>query len=178
MIDSRRVTEGAAVRPTGILSLLLVVAAITSGCGEEGSGGRWVEIRGRRWNVRLALTEEEHRVGLAGVRHLSENEGMLFVFDHPAVHEFWMRGCLIPLDVAFIDGRMRVVAMHTMQVEKEPDEVMTYSSHVPVLYALEVRAGELADAGVRIGDVVSFSRKVCAVTKGGGKGGRLRGGVR
>jgi len=168
---------GAAAR----LATLLLVSLFVPGCGDEegvrrrGQGkpaatrpaaSEWVAIGGGRWRVRLAVTEPQWRQGLAGVQALEEDEGMLFIFQAPAVRQFWMRGCLIPLDVAFIDSRRRVVAIHTMPVASGGGAPPTYSSVVAALYALEVPAGDLGRMGVRVGDVASFSSGIEAITKG------------
>jgi hypothetical protein len=116
-------------------------------------------IRGRVWQVAIVASEEGRTRGLSGVSRLAENEGMLFVFDEPSVQEFWMHGCHFPLDVAFIDADGLVVAIHTMPVEPPStplEEYPRYSSRTPVLYALEVRAGALADAGIQAGDPVQL----------------------
>ena len=154
-----------------VLAGAFLFAAAAWGCrdGQAEKGPAWVEIAGRRWNVKLAVSQAQRTDGLAGVRDLAEDEGMLFIFPRAEVQKFWMRGCLIPLDVAFIDERMQVVAVHTMRVEAEGAELPTYSSGVPVLFALEVGAGGLAAAGVRTGDTVAFSPGIWHVTKGRGR---------
>jgi hypothetical protein len=82
---------------------------------------------------------------------------MLFVFPSARVRRFWMKDCLIPLDIAFIDDNLRIVKMYTMQVDEDGKDLKRYSSIVPVRLALEVPAGALREAGVQPGDEVSFS---------------------
>ncbi len=83
-------------------------------------------------------TEQRHR-GLAGRTDVPSNSGMLFLFPEAKVRKFWMRGCLIPLDIAFLDADHRIVKMHTMLAEPDQAGRKTYSSDVPAQYALEVR---------------------------------------
>ncbi len=147
-------------------------ALLAAGCGKDsggaaGKGRPRVTIRGRTWVVRLALTPGERQQGLSKVYSLGEDEGMLFIFAAPERQSFWMKDCIIPLDLAFVDGDRRVVATYTMPVPAPgatPDE---YDSGEPVLYALEANAGQLARAGVRKGDVVQFSAEVDRAAKGG-----------
>jgi len=161
--------EGLGLR--AILAALACVAltALASSCrgGRDADAQTWVEVAGRRWRVRLATNEDQWTRGLAGVERLADDEGMLFVFSRAAVRGFWMRGCLIPLDVAFIDSGGKIVRMHTMPVGAGED-LPTYSSDVPVRYALEVPAGGLEKAGVRVGEAVTFSPAILEVTKGRG----------
>ncbi|KKK82793.1 hypothetical protein LCGC14_2799850 [marine sediment metagenome] len=63
-----------------------------------------VTIRGHAWRVEVAATPERRYRGLAGRRRLADDAGMLFVFAEPERLEFCMRGCLIDLDIAFIDA--------------------------------------------------------------------------
>lgn len=115
-----------------------------------------VMINGKRWFVELAMTPQQRFVGMAGRSEVAADAGMLFIYRDPAVLDFCMRGCLIPLDIAFLDGNRRVVQTATMAVE--PDRVgrTAYSSQVPARYALEVAAGALAAAGVKVGDEAVF----------------------
>ena len=81
---------------------------------------------------------------------------MLFVYPKPDVLEFCMRDCEIPLDIAFISAEMTVVRILTMPVEADRAGAVRYSSQTPAQYALEVRAGELAKAQVKVGQTVTF----------------------
>jgi uncharacterized membrane protein (UPF0127 family) len=115
-----------------------------------------VILNGKRWSVELAVTPPQRFVGLSGRGELADDAGMLFVYPGSAVLEFCMRGCTIPLDIAFLDERRRVV--HTATMAVEPDRVgrVVYSSQRPAKYALEVAAGALAAAGVKVGDEAAF----------------------
>lgn len=145
--------------------LLVTCTAVTlagPGCRDRRPVPPGVTINGKAWFVELATTPDRQLVGLAGRDHLADNEGMLFIFPRAEVLNFCMRGCVISLDIAFIGDDMRVVRTHTML--EEPDRIgkVLYSSDVPARYALEVAAGSLERAGVKVGDPVSFSRDILA----------------
>jgi uncharacterized membrane protein (UPF0127 family) len=132
-------------------ALLPAVAAL--GCGEDPAPAPpQVEISGHRWFVDVATTQAQRYRGLSGRENLREGTGMLFVYPAAKVREFCMRGCLVPLDIAFLDADLRVVSMRTMAVEPDLAGQTTYSSGEPAQYALEVPAGELSAAGVSLGD--------------------------
>jgi hypothetical protein len=144
----------------------LLLAAVGSGCaGQPAPAAPRVTINGRSWRVELAMTAEQRYRGLSDRRRLDPNAGMLFVYPSPQVLEFCMRQCLVPLDVAFIDADLRVRQTHTMPVEPYGLDRAAYSSKVPVQYALEVPAGALAEAGVKVGDKVGFSPEVPPAAK-------------
>jgi len=128
-----------------------------------------VRIGQTLWQVELALTEPQQRLGLGRRDALPDGRGMLFVYGAPHVMGFWMKDCRIPLDIAFLDADLRVVRMHTMPNEPldTPDgRLTTYSSGVPAQFALEVPAGALRQAGVRVGDLVTFDPNIPIPGKG------------
>jgi uncharacterized membrane protein (UPF0127 family) len=103
--------------------------------------------------VELARTEAERERGLMFRRELAPDAGMLFLFDEPAVHEFWMKNTLIPLDMIFIaeDGRIAGIVARAV-----PGDLSPRTAGGPSRYVLEV-AGGWADAhGVAPGDRVRF----------------------
>ncbi|MGC9455037.1 MAG: DUF192 domain-containing protein [Phycisphaerae bacterium] len=126
---------------------------LSAGCSkDEPPRSARVEINGRQWLVDIASTPVQHYRGLSGRPQIASGTGMLFIFSDAEVREFCMRGCLVPLDIAFLDENLRVVKTHTMSVEPDLAGTETYSSEKPAQYALEVPAGELSAAGVRVGD--------------------------
>jgi uncharacterized membrane protein (UPF0127 family) len=76
-----------------------------------------------------------------------------------------MRGCYIPLDIAFIDADGYVVKTATMAVEDDLAGRIVYSSDRPAQFALEVPAGTLAAANVKPGSKVIFSPDIPLPTK-------------
>ena len=139
----------------------LLAAAFGAGCGHEATPSPpQVTINGKTWFVDLAVTPEQQSQGLAGRRTLSQDVGMLFIFPSAEVRGFWMRGCLIPIDIAFLGDDMRVVQTHTMAVEPDLIGRTLYSSRLPARFALEVAAGSLGPAGVKAGDLAVFSGNI------------------
>ena len=77
-----------------------------------------------------------------------------------------MRDCPISLDVAFLDGSGRVVALHAMKVEppRGRDELASayearlpvYDSGIPAQFAVEVAGGRLRELGLQVGDRLVF----------------------
>ena len=107
--------------------------------------------------VDVASTNQQRYQGLSGKPVLPDNVGMLFVYRQPKVLDFCMRGCPIPIDIAFIGADMRVDKTYQMKPEP-PDWVGSedYCSDQPAQYALEVAGGVLEQAGVKQGDHVLF----------------------
>ncbi|MBN1554490.1 MAG: DUF192 domain-containing protein [Phycisphaerae bacterium] len=133
--------------------------SLPAGCGEKqpsSSPPAKVMLRGHTWQVELAMTDRRRFQGLSGRKILSDGEGMLFVYPREQKLSFCMRGCDIPIDIAFLDRNLRVVNLYEMTVETDRVGRAMYDSHVPAMYALEVPGGALRRAGVRVGDRAEF----------------------
>lgn len=103
--------------------------------------------------VELARTDAERSRGLMHRTSLADDAGMLFLFDETAVHGFWMKNTLIPLDMIFIGDDGRIVGV----VERaEPRSLESRSVGAPSRYVLEVSGGWTRARGVKAGDRVVF----------------------
>jgi uncharacterized membrane protein (UPF0127 family) len=76
---------------------------------------------------------------------LPRDRGMLFLFEVPDEHAFWMRNTLLPLDLIFL-GEDRAVVGIVSNATPRTDTLR--SVHKPSKYVLEVGAGEAALHGV------------------------------
>ena len=63
----------------------------------------------------VAQSPTEQMAGLMHRKAMAANDGMLFVYDTPQRHCFWMRNTLLPLTIAFIDDDGRIVNLEDMQ---------------------------------------------------------------
>jgi uncharacterized membrane protein (UPF0127 family) len=111
-------------------------------------------VKSREIWVEVAKTPEEREHGLMGRNHLGMDEGMLFIFDEEDYHSFWMKDTRIPLSIAFIDKEGRIASIQDMKP-------LTLESHIPpqiILYALEMKKGWFSSKGIKVGDIVKFSK--------------------
>lgn len=109
--------------------------------------------------VDVADTPEARARGLMHRQTLADNMGMLFIFEEQHRWGFWMKNTLIPLSIAFIDRRWRVVDIQDMAVAPSPRDgpFTIYESRTPALYALEVRQGLFKQKGIEVGARVVFT---------------------
>ncbi|WP_143890310.1 DUF192 domain-containing protein [Tepidimonas alkaliphilus] len=98
-------------------------------------------------HAQVAATPAQRAVGLMWRRDLAPNEGMLFVFETPAVQCFWMKNTYVPLTAAFVADDGRIVHLADMQ----PLDERSHCSPEPVRYVLEVAQGWFAQRGLRPG---------------------------
>jgi uncharacterized protein len=113
----------------------------------ETSRGTWVV------KIELARTEAEQQRGLMFRTKLDPDRGMLFLFDVPSEHAFWMHNTLIPLDMIFL-GEDRAVVGVVANAAPETNTLRTV--HKPSKYVLEVGAGEAGMHGVAAGTRAVF----------------------
>ena len=139
--------------------VMAVVLATLAGCDEQAPRYETVTLGGREFRLELALTDARIAQGLMHRAQLAENEGMLFVFRDMAVRRFWMKNCLIPIDVVFIDGQGWVVAIHTMippPPDAEDGDLPLYSSIRPARFAIEIAGGAADKLGLKAGEKLSL----------------------
>lgn len=138
---------------------VLAPAAVISGCEEPETRYETVRLGDEDFELELAVTRAEHRQGMAGREQVAADEGMLFLFERARVRSFWMKGCLIPLDIIYLDGSRRIVQTHTMPAP-EPGtadrDLISYSSYYPAQFVIEVKAGTVERLGLSEGDRINL----------------------
>src|SRR5204862_7941790 len=95
----------------------------------------------------VAHTVETRAQGLMFRKHLGANEGMFFVFPQSEPYCMWMKNTLIPLSVAFLDEKGRIVSVSDMQPQTET----SHCAAAPATFALEMPAGWCAKRGIKFG---------------------------
>lgn len=102
-------------------------------------------------HAEVAATEASRQRGLMYRHLLPPDQGMLFVFDEPAVQCFWMKNTPLPLSIAFIDARGAIVNITDMQAQSTD----IHCPAGPVRYALEMRQGWFAEHQIQVGAPVT-----------------------
>jgi len=116
-----------------------------------------VTINGTTFTVELALTGKEIEKGLSGRSFLAPKHGMLFVFNHKEQYAFWMKGMNFPLDFLWLDGN-RIVEVTKNVLPIENGIIPQLKPSLPVDKVLELPAGEIDAAGIKIGDTALFNK--------------------
>lgn len=97
--------------------------------------------------AQVASTPQQRATGLMFRQDMPNNEGMLFVFDEPAVQCFWMKNTLLPLTAAFVTDEGTIVNLTDMK----PQTLDSHCSEKPVRYVLEMNLGWFAKRGLKAG---------------------------
>jgi uncharacterized membrane protein (UPF0127 family) len=135
----------------------LLVAAFLAGCGggfDQTTGV--IKTVGGPVTLELEIAEshDERQQGLMGRESLAEQAGMLFVYPEPHRGSFWMKDTLIPLSIAFLGDRGRVLKILDMEPCRA-DPCPLYDPGISYSAALEVNQGAFDRWGVEAGDVVT-----------------------
>lgn len=108
-----------------------------------------LKIGGKTLQVEIAETELQQAYGLMFRKSMPENHGMIFIFKDSVVRRFWMKNTLIPLSIAYFDEKQTLVDIIDMKpvrsvksvLSVEEDQLPSYPSSAPAMYALEVNQG-------------------------------------
>jgi hypothetical protein len=151
------------------LLILITVLGSTAAWGQAQSGpdpaivykkGSLIlsqSFRRVRLQVEVADTPMARAQGLMYRRHLPENAGMLFIFADTVMGGFWMKNTLIPLSIAFVDEKWKIVDIKDMKVEQDPTKpINVYAPAQPYRYALEVNLGFFERHRIAIGAGVRY----------------------
>lgn len=100
-----------------------------------------------RIEAEVAATGETRQIGMMLRTSMPVHRGMLFVFTEDARHCMWMRNTLLPLSVAFLDEKGRILNIEEMQPKTEDN----HCAQKPARYALEMNAGWFKARGLGVG---------------------------
>lgn len=109
-------------------------------------------IKGKKIRAEVVRTEGEKARGLMFRDKLAADEGMLFVYEREEFLTFWMKNTPLPLSIAFIDQKGRIVDIQDM----EPFSLRTHTSARPARYALEMNRNWFQKNGIKVGDLAKI----------------------
>lgn len=142
-----------------VLAAVLLGATLCQARTAPQSGLQRVELTAgmHRIDAQVAHTPQARQMGLMYRQEMPQHEGMLFVFEQPAVQCFWMKNTPLPLTAAFVADDGTIVNLADMQ----PETSDSHCSTRPVRYVLEMNQGWFAKKGLKAGSKLSgppFSR--------------------
>ncbi|MDP2821431.1 MAG: DUF192 domain-containing protein [Sulfuritalea sp.] len=111
-----------------------------------------------RIEAEVAATPESRQTGMMLRTVMASQRGMLFVFSEAANQCMWMRNTLLPLSVAFLDEKGRIINVEDMQ----PKTDASHCSTMPARYALEMNLGWFRSRGLGAGFSITGIEKASA----------------
>lgn len=171
-------------------STLACTAILVGACDEVGAADpkkqkeplkdTKVTIGGKSFTLELALDDKTRFQGLSGRTEIKPDEGMLFIFPRAEERYFVMRDCPVDIDIIFLDGVMKITAMHEMkpedprkddekQLESAPgipewartnrkyeERLKRYYSKFASQYVIELKGGTLKGLGLKEGQKIEL----------------------
>lgn len=141
------------------LAMAMLVAAAAGGTDDQkkpeqkGPPTEKVVIGAETFKLQIAADPKSRIRGLMQRTKIEDHGGMLFVFRNSMRRSFWMKNCLVDIDLVFLDRRGRIVALHKMKVQpprrKTESEgayhrrLKSYPSHRRSQFAIELKAGSI-----------------------------------
>jgi uncharacterized membrane protein (UPF0127 family) len=111
-----------------------------------------VTVKDFELNADVPITNKLMAKGLAVKNQLKENEAMLFVFEEPARHPFWMKDMKFPIDIIWLDSDIKVVHFEqNLQPCVSVFICTSYSPDIDSQYVLETVAGFTQRHNVSVG---------------------------
>ncbi len=143
------------------VSLLVLVLGFLTGCQYQSAlvvdnlPTQEIIIGSTRLVVEVARTTAQKRQGLSGREFLAPGTGMMFVFDQPDEHQFWMKDMNFPLDFLWISsGKVIEIMTNVPAPSIDNPQPAVVSPQQPIDMVIEVPAGWAVQNNVKVGDEV------------------------
>jgi uncharacterized protein len=116
-----------------------------------------VTIANHNFKVSVAASQKEREIGLSEAKSLSENQGMIFLFEKPDYYSFWMKNMKFPIDIIYINQDTIVTIKNSVPSPKNSSEILpVYNSTGPSNKVLEIQAGLSKKYNFKNGDKVKY----------------------
>jgi uncharacterized membrane protein (UPF0127 family) len=143
-----------------LIGALLPLAALTALAGPwpppPAVGARAVLPSGEIIKLEVADEPDELSRGLKGRAELADDRGMLFILTYEGTHGFYMKDCLIPLDILWLDrhGRVLHLERELPPCHDEDEACPRWTPEVNARFVLELRGGGAAARGLETGSLI------------------------
>ena len=111
-----------------------------------------ISINNRKFKVKTVFTPEHTQKGMMGRKFGPDFKGMLFLMDN-SENCFWMKNCVIDLDIIFIQDNQITKIFHSCPPCKG-DDCKNYCSNGDTI--LEIEGGSCKKMNISEGDFVEF----------------------
>lgn len=115
-----------------------------------------VTINNRKFKVAIASSQQEKEIGLSKTKSISENQGMIFLFEKPDYYSFWMKNMKFSIDIIYINNDTIVTIKNNVPLIKDKENPTIYSPTQPADKVLEIQAGLSEKYKFRNGDKVIY----------------------
>uniref|UniRef100_A0A6C0IH56 DUF192 domain-containing protein n=1 Tax=viral metagenome TaxID=1070528 RepID=A0A6C0IH56_9ZZZZ len=109
------------------------------------------------FRTKVLTNNKDIQLGMMGKKFTSQFDALLFVMNSSSC-SFWMKNCIVPLDVIFIEnGKITKIHHNCQPCPKEEEHCETYEGNGNLV--IEMPGGTCKKLHIRKGNVVIFSKK-------------------
>jgi uncharacterized protein len=107
------------------------------------------------FDLEVAQKPRQQELGLMHRTFMPPNRGMLFPFKPARVTKFWMKNCLMSLDIIFVrQGKIVAIAPNVPPCKQDPCPI--YGPDELVDQVIEVKNGRTQEIGLKVGSKVEI----------------------
>lgn len=128
--------------------------SVEDGSPQLGRGRAKATVGGEVFWLDIAATPALRAKGLSGRNGIPADGGMIFLFDIPARHAFWMKDMKFPIDIIWVKGEDVLFTAENVPPPPEgaaDGELPRYAPPAPADKVIEIRAGAVGRLGVQTG---------------------------
>lgn len=111
-----------------------------------------LKVKEKILSLYVAKTDKDKQIGLSKYKSISNEKGMIFIFDKPDYYPFWMKGMKFPIDIIYIKDNKVITVLKDLRAESS-DSVIYYPT-APANKVLEINAGLSTQYNITPGDTV------------------------
>jgi uncharacterized membrane protein (UPF0127 family) len=111
-----------------------------------------IKIGDNFFNVKTLTTPKDHKIGMMGKRFDKTFNGLVFLMGGDE-QCFWMKNCIIPLDIIMIKNNV-IVNIHHNCPPCRSEECPSYCGNGNIV--LELAGGTCENLGIEAGDSIEY----------------------
>jgi uncharacterized protein len=144
--------------PTALLRTSALVLLATAGAAAAAPAVVPLTLpSGKVLQVEVMVKDEDRAMGLMFRPSLAMDHGLLFVFESPEFHGFWMKNCRFPIDMVWLDQDHKVVHVAEAVPPCKADPCPVYEPLRKASYVVELNAGQARREKAVLGASLSFA---------------------
>jgi uncharacterized membrane protein (UPF0127 family) len=111
-----------------------------------------ISINNNKFNCKVVSSPSQIKDGMMG-KAFDGFDGMFFIMPKDGNQSFWMKNCIVPLDMIFISKNI-INDISPNCPPCDADDCPSYKGQGG--FVLEVPAGTCRNQGIKIGDIVDY----------------------
>lgn len=111
-----------------------------------------IKINNHKFKVKVLTDSKSHRIGMMNRKFDETFEGLLFIMGGKK-QCFWMKNCLIPLDILIIKNNV-IVNIHYNCPPCISDDCPSYCGNGNIV--LELEGNTCEELGIEAGDLIEY----------------------